>query len=280
MTSIENVVTTLGNVATRQQILFAGFNGTQLAAAVHRGELERIRRGWYATKSATQDQRDAVFVGGRMSHATAARSYALWAGLDSALHVTVTRGASRLRSVDRDYQVHWIAPGKQDLRSPKTWRVSFADCLRGMVAIADIETAVACLDSALHEYKLDERTLAHLFAQEPASSRTVAARARRGSESGLESVFRQRLDKLGLRYTQQVRIRGVGRVDFLLGKKLVIEVDGREFHSPDERFESDRNRLARLVELNYTVLQFSYRQIMFDWAFVERVVLATAKRVG
>ena len=262
----------LGHVATRQQILSRGHTGGQITAAVRRGRIRRVRRGWYASPTATPDQTEAVRIGGRLSHSSAARHYGLWGGLDRRVHLTVTRGASRLRPRGTAI-VHWVAPGRQDLSSPSTWCVSLDECLRGMVRCASREDAIACLDTAISVYRLSRRRIHAVFAGEPARSRAIAAAARPGSESGPESIARQRLQALGLDVEQQVVIEGVGRVDLVLVGWLVVEIDGYEFHSGREPFERDRARLAALVRRDHLGLQFSYRQVMFDWAMVEATIL-------
>lgn len=284
MNRLDHTLARLGHVATRRQLLAHGFTGNDLASAVHRAQLTRIRRGWYASAAATTDQRDAVFVGGRMSHTTAARSYGLWAGLDPELHVTVTRGASRLRALpperERPVRVHWITPGRQPLTARETWRVPLADCVRQVVESSERETAVACVDTAITKYGLSRATLASWFEAEGATSRARVALARAGSDSGLESIVRQRLERAGLRVRQQVAIPTVGRVDFVVGRSLVIEVDGREFHDRESSFEKDRVRDARLTIAGYTVLRLTYRQVLFGWLEAYRAILAAAARAG
>ena len=81
-----------------------------------------------------------------------------------------------------------------------------------------------------------------------------------------------------LRPIRQFRIAGVGRVDFVFGDRLVIEVDGREFHASPDQFESDRRRDAVLSALGYRVLRFSYRQVMDRWDEVELAVRAAIAR--
>ncbi len=44
--------------------------------------------------------------------------------------------------------------------------------------------------------------------------------------------------------------------------KLVVEVDGYEFHSDREAFERDHRRLGRLTLADYQVLAFTYRQVV------------------
>jgi len=277
----EHTVAALGHVATRRQLVERGFTGFDLTSAVRAGRLRRVRRGWYATADATSDQLTAVRVGGRLSHASAARSYGLWAGVDARVHVTVTRGASRLRRRrtptfdtvdlwDSEVCVHWTRPGRQDLTSTQTWRVDLAECLLGAVVEMPLEHAVACLDTARSVY--GESVLVPFSLAEP-RHRRVAALSRPGSESGLESIVRQRLGRLGLDVQQQVSIAGVGRVDMVVEGLVVIEVDGWEFHK--DAFERDHRRSSTLMSLGRFPLSFTYAQVMDDWPFVERTILDT-----
>jgi very-short-patch-repair endonuclease len=49
------------------------------------------------------------------------------------------------------------------------------------------------------------------------------------------------------------------RVDFVVNKKLIVEVDGREWHQ--NRFYEDRYRDQELIEKGYTVIRFPAKQI-------------------
>ena len=74
---------------------------------------------------------------------------------------------------------------------------------------------------------------------------------------------------------QQVRIPGVGRIDIgVVGTSVIIEVDGRTYHEDPVAFEEDRRRDAELVARGYIVVRLSYRRVMEDWPWCERVVLA------
>lgn len=84
------------------------------------------------------------------------------------------------------------------------------------------------------------------------------------------------LGRIGFR--QQVDIPGVGRVDFLLGIRLVVEVDGAEFHTSRPSFEEDRRRDAVLSALGYRVLRFSYVQVERNWDQVAASILAALAR--
>ncbi|MGX5681968.1 DUF559 domain-containing protein [Schumannella luteola] len=70
----------------------------------------------------------------------------------------------------------------------------------------------------------------------------------------------------------------VGRIDFLVGNRLVVEIDGAEFHAPREAFERDRRRDALLTSLGFRVLRFSYIQVLNRWPEVERAILTAVGR--
>jgi very-short-patch-repair endonuclease len=286
MHTLVDTIEALGSVATRKQLEQRGYTGWHLTAGVRAGVIRRIRRGWYSVPSATFEQLVAVRVGGRLSHSSAAKAYGLWHGSDHRVHVTVTRHAARLRTrgagsaqrpdlFDQEVDIHWIAPGRVDKTSPRTWIVSLDDCLRGVVAACDRETAVACLDSAISVGAVTPRGIQRIFRLEGGAAQNVAAGAKPGSDSGAESIARQRFERSGFRVEQQVHVPTVGRVDMLLNGVVYVEVDGFAYHSDPVAFENDRRRDALLTALGLTHLRFSYKQVTEDWPFVEQIVADT-----
>jgi very-short-patch-repair endonuclease len=286
MQPLVETIAALGSVATRKQLEQRGYTGWQLTAAVRAGAIRRIRRGWYCVPTATFEQVVAVRVGGRLSHSSAAKAYGLWHGFDHRVHLTVTKHAARLRTrktadyvrpdlFDHEVDIHWIAPGRVDKTSERTWIVSLEDCLRGVVATCDRETAIACLDTAIAAGAVTPASIQRIFRDESATAQKIAAYAKPGSESGAESVVRQRFERSGLHVEQQVSVNGVGRIDMLLNGLVYVEVDGFAYHSDAERFENDRRRSAMLTALGLTHLRVSFKQVFEDWPFVEQMVADT-----
>lgn len=77
--------------------------------------------------------------------------------------------------------------------------------------------------------------------------------------------------------------RVIAEIDFALRDgSIAIEVDGRAFHSDDLAFERDRIRQNVLTMRGWTVLRFTWRQIVHEPDEVARIVrLAVAQaRVG
>ncbi len=301
MSYLRNVVINLGGAATRQQLIAAGATGNEIARAVRSGQIVRIRQARYVTQETPLEIKAAVRVGGMLAGPSAARTFGLWGGFTRSLHVAVAPNASRLRLAtstiggaprqsdrlrqsdpprqsDRPrvaIELHWTEAGRVPERGPECWRVTVPECLKQSVNWLNREDALACLDTALTIHRLSWATLQRIFHDQPTRSRLIAGLARRGSESGPESIVCRRLETLGLTVQQQVRVPGVGRVDMrVVGTPLLIEVDGRTYHQDPASFENDRRRDAELAARGLTVVRLSFMRVATDWAWCERMVLA------
>jgi very-short-patch-repair endonuclease len=218
-------------------------------------------------------------VGGPATGSTAAAVHGVWTPPDPPLHVAVPENAPRLRDPD-----HAERPLPADARVvlhrvPVLPRLSWATgtvpvvlMLTHLVLSAPAAFSVASIDSALRLRVLRRDDLVVLAARLPSHLRPLASAADGRCESGIESVARFHLRSLGLRVEPQVVIQGVGRVDLLVEGRLILELDGREFH--EGRFAQDRARDAAAAALRYRTLRFTWAQVLHDWPTVETAVLA------
>lgn len=258
-----------GGAATTQSLRLSGVSDRALRDAVDDGRLVRPRRGVYALPELLPSGMAALRLGGRLSCVSAARSYGLWGGTDARTHLAFPPHAGRAGPATVR---HW---GRLEAHD-ELWRVSFADGLRSVVRCADRETAVAVLDTALAAGRVVPAQLRRLFEGEPVASRRVAADARPGSDSGVESILRQRLAAAGHLVEQQIAVPGVGRIDMRVDGVLHIEVDGFAFHSDPAAFERDRLRDSALEVRGLRRLRFAARQVLEDAdgvvGFIEEVL--------
>lgn len=291
MTDPVEVTNLAGGVATRQQILAAGCTGYDITRAVRLGFLRRVRQARYVTERATLNAIVAARVGGQLAGPSAADSYGLWSGLDPRLHLSVGANSARLRTavqpslllpgqelegdlIRRRIRLHWIEDGAVPETGRECWRVPVAVCLRQVVDWCDTETAVACLDTALTLLPVCRDELIESFRDASSRAQGVVRRSRAGSDSGTESLVRQRLAGIGVRVSQQVWVAGVGRVDMVVvGSRVVVEVDSSFHDSPEARVE-DARRDAELVAQGYVVVRLPYERIISDWAWCERTILS------
>lgn len=112
-----------------------------------------------------------------------------------------------------------------------------------------------------------------------AAARRLAEAVGALADSGLETIFVDRLRPYGLELRQQVWLDD-HPVDALIGDLLVVQIDGFEHHADAARRRADIRADARLVLLGYTVLRFDYQQVLFDWPHVEASIMgAVAQRL-
>ena len=136
---------------------------------------------------------------------------------------------------------------------------------------------VVLIDSAIHRGVIHHAEITALLATTK-RGRRLLARVDASAESGTETMVRVRLRRHRIRLRTQVVIADIGRVDLLVGDRLVIEVDGEEWHDRESTFESDRARDAALTVRGYVVLRYSYRRVMFDWDAAEAEILSLIRR--
>lgn len=111
----------------------------------------------------------------------------------------------------------------------------------------------------------------------PAAQRRIVRMRSGVCESTLESVVRFRLTQAKIHHTVQIPI-GRYRVDFVLGRGLVLETHGAEFHSERADWERDRRKVAWLRADGWDVLEISYSQVFEEWDSVLRTIRTALSR--
>lgn len=88
--------------------------------------------------------------------------------------------------------------------------------------------------------------------------------------------MRRYLERHGVGVRAQVQIVEVGRVDLLVGDRLIIECDSRAFHDSADAYETDRERDMRATAAGYAVVRLTWHRIWVDWQhtceFLDRLV--------
>lgn len=272
-----------GGLAATHELLAAGHGPRAITAAVQARNVIRVRQGWYASRDIHPLLIEAARVGGAATCVSGLSLQGCWTVPTSTLHVAVSSHASRLRSRG-DKRVRLAS-----LRRPRVivhWRevesgqllLSPLECLTDAISCQPPDLASALADSLLHRIPQLKHDWTAFVNTAPATHRSWLQRVDGVCESGTETLFWFRMRHHRFRITRQVTLTGIGRVDFLIGEWLVVEVDGAEYHTETEQFESDRRRDALLGIRGYRVLRFSYRQVLDSWEQVEAAVLAAVVR--
>jgi very-short-patch-repair endonuclease len=262
-----------GGIASRQSLLAAGSTDREIRAAIAAGRIARLRNGWFADGSAPSEVVRAVRAGGVLTCASALRLQGVWTMPHPEVHVRLKRGTPRPSGAD--LRLHW-SDDTVGLRFPMD---AVLGSLRQLLRCADTRACVVALDSALHAHLVAPAAL-ELMLEETARGRALAALIDPAAESGIETLARLALRRARLRHRTQVPIAGVGHVDLMIGDRLVLEVDGYEWHSQESDLERDKARDRALVAAGYLVMRATYRQVMEQWDGVEEQILAVVRRNG
>ena len=249
-----------------------GVSRTQLDAQLRAGVLERVRRGVYAAAShACGAARASVAHGGVPACVTAAEHLGLWVlEPDSAVHVWLTGDGHRYRHDGCSCIEHWDDGTRTDAFGlPSVPRI-----LRQLLACRGVEEFFVVLESALRMGRIDARGVTWLRRHTNDAAREAIDLAQADADSGLESLVRWRLRKHRLTVRTQVRIPGVGRIDLLIGDRLILETDGRVNHAGADLRHKDLVRDAHAAMWGYVTLRFDYALVVHDWDLVERAILA------
>lgn len=248
-----------------------GMTRRAVSRAVAEGQLVRLRRGVYAQTGACAAVRIAALHGGRPACVTAAEHLGLWVLTpDEAVHVWLRGHGHAYRHDGCRCVEHWgDGPTADSFGIPSVPRV-----LRQILMCRGVEEFFATLESALRQQLISAEGLAWLRSAVPASAVEAITFARSDADSGLESLVRWRLRHLGLRIRAQVSIVSVGRVDLLIGERLIVEVDGRANHHDPAKRHKDLVRDAHAAMWGYVTLRFDFAMVVHDWDVVERAILA------
>jgi hypothetical protein len=72
-------------------------------------------------------------------------------------------------------------------------------------------------------------------------------------------------------------LEGIGRVDLLVGDRLIIEADGRQWHEGSDAFLVDRSRDLEALRRCFLPLRLAPHHVLYEWQWVETVVLSLVK---
>ncbi|WP_439031869.1 endonuclease domain-containing protein [Gordonia terrae] len=230
-------------------------------------------------------------------------------GADAAAVAAVTAGgALSCVSALRFHQKHghsgiWIPPGhgethvrrskhmksKPKPSGPFRWCQGFGRALPVQSAVDEIPVALNCAARCLsHEewvavvdsiLNTTDWTIPDIQAEMGRVARTVAAlfgRCDARAQSGTESIVRLRLIAAGFDVVVQPSIGGRERADLRTGS-LLIECDGRSYHSDAKAFANDRRRDRMTMLDRWMTMRLTYDDVVFDWEPVLEEIRAVTR---
>ncbi len=263
-------------VFSSEQLREQGITKKQLARALENGSAHRIAKGWYVRGIADSRIVTAIETNCRLGCLSGCEFYGIWTPKSTGLHMVHGSG-SRPRAKG-NYHVH-----RSHKPQPGTAVWPLEDCLEQVVRHHDLETSLIVLESAIYKKMISIYTAWEILDDCRGSVKaTKLHRIRKylsTAESGSETRVRLFLQQLQIPVVPQVEISDVGRVDLVIGDRLVIECDSHKHHSTPEDQLRDRKRDLALRDLGYEVIRLAYQQMWGpDWEETQPQILNETRR--
>lgn len=265
LTNLLADVAARGPLVRRTTLTDLGHSPRTISAAVAAGALVTGGRLWVARPGVDPVLLNAAKLGVVLTCVSAAEHLGLWTIESPAVHVGVTSTAAR-RKLKPSTVAHWARPVMA--RHPDT----HVDPIENVLVIAagclPREQALVIWESAMNKRLVDPQAFGRMHL--PPRARALLSAASRFADSGLETIFRTRLEWLGERILCQTWLHG-HRVDFLIGDRLVVQIDGG--HHVGAQRTSDIRHDAELMLRGYHVIRVGYHQVMEDWPGVQDLIV-------
>lgn len=262
-------------LVTRQQLLAAGISPDTIRSRVRARRLVSVHRGVYRVGPVVAPgSREIAAVlacgeGAVVSHHSAAALWERTPQPDGAPVDVSVPGANRGRRPGlRMHRVRSLPPDEVTTLDaiPIT---TPARTILDLAAVAPTRRVEQALARALRDALATPADVLGLIARHPRRPGAPLLRALLERDVGpaftrseAEERFLALVRKAGLPEPELNVIVGGHEVDFLWRReRLVVEVDGFEFHSSRDRFERDRRRDADLFGLGLRVVRVTWRQI-------------------
>jgi very-short-patch-repair endonuclease len=265
----------LGGVARTGQLLAAGFTRTDINRLAKAG-VRQPRRGIHLHPDARPEFVAALRHNAKVSCASAASHYGLWLR-DPPLqhHLACDHGHGRgfIRHRTLRFEGHPVLPV-----------AAVQDVVLHAMGCLPPPASTALAVSAMRVHKVPLELLQDQLRGSDRSGPALAALRLldRRCESILEVDARHLFTEQGISFEQQVRLDGIGRVDFLVEGFLIVEVDGYEYHSDRQSMLNDKRRDNAATVRGFPRLRYMPEDIWFEPERVVaeiRAVLALRNRV-
>lgn len=272
MSRIERVLQQRGGIARRADFLAKGIGRRELEMAISIGAVRRLRKGVYASRVVDPAVAVAARHGGEVACAAALKSHEIWVLEDEPeegeepkpIHIWVGQSNREHKHEGCVCKVH----REQSEQTPVFGFVGVMLALLQFALCSVEERFFAALESALNKGLIGFGEIVELRRRLPERMRWIVDFASDDADSGLESLLRFRLHLLGISLRSQVWVEGVGRVDFILGDRIILEVDGRLNHDGPSMRHKDLVRDAAAAAQGYETLRFDYAMVIHNWPAV------------
>ncbi|MBD8043443.1 DUF559 domain-containing protein [Arthrobacter sp. Sa2BUA2] len=232
-----------------------GFKRAEIQRAVHLGVIRHAGRGTYAVEGAPEELLAAARMGVSLTCASAACVLGWWVlERPDRIHVCIDAGRAVPGVVAHRgprLAVRLIAPRQQVV-------VAAFRCLPPIQALVIAESALA-----RNQVRLGELREA-FHGPKDWKIRGLLEQVRGNASSPLEVCAEYWLRTTGLTAESEVFLPGIGRVDFLVEGRLILEIDGYSFHSSREHYRRDRRRWNAATSSGFETLRVTAELVLYQ----------------
>lgn len=242
-------------------LLSQGVSAAQVRTAVRRGLLVRVEHGTYALRGASAVDLAAAQYRGVPTCVTALEAWdlpLLSAPNSTHLAVPPERHIMRPPKTITVHREQWCARLPQGDRK----EVSVPSALAHATRCLSPRELLAVTDAALARGIVSREELRFAGRRTSKHGHWLHTMADPRAESMIETFARLELVEAGFRVEPQVWLPGVGRVDLLVNRAVIVETDGREFHLGEASFSEDRRRDRVAQGMGLAVLRFTYGDVV------------------
>lgn len=263
-----------GGTLQTSELVRCGYSRVQIQAAIKNGAITVLRQGVVGTESADAEQRVAVLANGLITCISAAQELGLWTIKDpEQLHLWTLHSRQPASTIKhRGDLVRPHRPGNY---------VSILDCVLHAIRCRPRLEALVIAESAVRRGVVSKAELLELLpGKRNGIRRAVVLGIGDDADSPLEIIARDLFRAVGLRVETQVPIPGLGRVDIVVEGRIIIELDGFDFHSDRAAFKKDRKRNNAGMLSGFPTLRYVYEDLVFTPQNVIAEVMTMLRRVA
>ncbi len=273
-------------VSTKSELIAAGISGRSIERRIRSSVLHSFGHGVVGIEDPSEPARQQLAVAllmhpsGALSHQTAANLHALphhrGNRSQTAVHLVIPHASTRAAAEFRTHQTRHLP--ESDLTVADTFRITTVErTLCDLATVSSLHRLIWLFEWALKERVTDRARLQACARALNRRGRTGTVKRREALDSIVEDhpIELSELERLFLALVSTIGLEGLelqfqppwydgvrGIVDFALPRlKIIIEVDGRRWHSltQDQRRDRDRDRRARAS--GWSVLRFGWDEI-------------------
>jgi very-short-patch-repair endonuclease len=288
------------NLMSRAQVIELGASPKMIDRRLETGRWVRVGRGLYAlpgvvlTPSVCLRAACLQLPAATVSHESAAEKHDVDAVVRGLSVVTVPRGTTNRTPFAQVHESTWL-PGNH------------TQMIDGLLVTDRIRTLLdlsAVLRAGRYAHVLGQELASHAVSPDALVGAyecwTKRGRRRSAHFARIVGPFLEaapKMNELEQALLRIVRAAGIevpeaqvrldwlppepGTVDFAyIARCLLVEVDGRTWHTRDAAYDRDRRRDAEATLRGWTVLRFTWRQVMFEPEYVVDVLQRVLARAA